>query len=587
MDRPQVIARFHWWLLLIAVIAFVLRLVHVLQTGQVPTVDQPIGDSRGYLDWAFQISQGNWYGSETFYQAPLYPYFLAILKSCFGVAALGIRLAQITLGSVSVLLVGWTSRRLFGDRAGLVAAAMLAAYPPSIFYDALIQKAALASFLLCCFLFFLTELTKRPWITIAMLCGISLALLIVTRENALLWFPIPLAWIVLGLKSPTDRPESGVADIERSQRWKLALGYVAGLTIVLLPVAARNASLGGEWSPTTFQAGPNFYIGNNLGANGVYVPLVPGHETPFYERSDAIRLAEQESGEPLSARQVSRFWMSKAIGEIRQDYLHWFQLMAIKSLMVINHYEVPDVESFAFYREFSVPLLALGKLLHFGILFPLGAIGIAMTIDRWRSLWVYYLLIATMIAAVVAFFILGRYRHPLVPLLLPLAAAATVEIITRLHNRQYRSLVAAALVGAVSAVLANVTIHDENRLEASSRMNVGIAAAKSGNLGQSIQLFRQALEASPEIAEAHFNLARALSLSGNDVEAIRHYQHALQLDERLTEVYYHAATSFERLGHREDAFRFYQRAYELMPANQNALKGMRRTGKDPSPSSNQ
>ncbi len=43
-----------------------------------------LGDAKGYFDWGLRISEGNWYGSETFYQAPLYPYFLGVLFSVFG-----------------------------------------------------------------------------------------------------------------------------------------------------------------------------------------------------------------------------------------------------------------------------------------------------------------------------------------------------------------------------------------------------------------------------------------------------------------------------------------------------------------------
>ena len=68
----------------ICVLAFFLRLVHLLQTFEIPTLVQLLGDAQGYFDWAVKISEGDWYGTETFYQAPLYPYFLAVLIKVFG-----------------------------------------------------------------------------------------------------------------------------------------------------------------------------------------------------------------------------------------------------------------------------------------------------------------------------------------------------------------------------------------------------------------------------------------------------------------------------------------------------------------------
>ena len=85
---------------------------------------------------------------------------------------------------------------------------------------------------------------------------------------------------------------------------------------------------------STFQAGPNFYIGNHRGATGRYRPLVRGHETPTFERRDATMLAEREVGRTLSPREVSRHWLSRGMDDIRAAPGSWLLLMTKKSLMV-------------------------------------------------------------------------------------------------------------------------------------------------------------------------------------------------------------------------------------------------------------
>ncbi len=69
--------------------------------------------------------------------------------------------------------------------------------------------------------------------------------------------------------------------------------FLAGLAIVLVPVAARNSYVGGGFYVTTSQFGPNFYIGNNPAADGTYQSLRFGRGAPEYERQDATELAER------------------------------------------------------------------------------------------------------------------------------------------------------------------------------------------------------------------------------------------------------------------------------------------------------
>jgi hypothetical protein len=119
-------------------------------------------------------------------------------------------------------------------------------------------------------------------------------MLTLSRENAAVFAAAILVWLLWGHRHlATDRLFPAA--------WLLA-----GLAIVLLPVAARNKLVGGEFHLTTSQFGPNFYIGNNETASGIYQPLRFGHGDPRYERQDATELAQQATGRPLTAAEVSR-----------------------------------------------------------------------------------------------------------------------------------------------------------------------------------------------------------------------------------------------------------------------------------------
>ena len=549
---------------IICLVAFFLRLLNVLQTFELPTVVQLMGDARGYVDWAEQIAAGDWYGTQTFYQAPLYPYMLAVLIKVFSADTFGLRFFQIILGTVSVGFLGLAGRHAFNRKVGLIAAAMYALYPPAIYYDGIIQKTALASFLLCMLLAACAYLNRHASKRYATLAGITLGLLVLTRENALLWIPVIPVWMALRL--PTNR--SG-------KLWSVG-SYILGLAVVLVPVAARNASLGGEWSPTTFQAGPNFYIGNNLQSNGLYLPLVPGHETPKYERADAQRLAERETGREMSSREVSRFWFRKSFDEIQQDPARWIGLLTLKSIMVVNRFEVPDVESMRVYRDFSTTLRIIAPIWHFGILCPLAIWGCIVTRKRFRRLSLFYLLTLVMTAAIVGFFILGRYRQPLAPLLIIFAAGGLPALVDMVRKRTWSQFILPLSAMMLAVPICNYPVHRESVLNASSYMNAGVAAGMNGDLRDSIEYLLSSIEAEPGLAEAYANLGRAYEQTGELEKAIRCYQQALTVDERLEPVDTWLGSLYESLNARSEAIECYRRALEKNPLDEDAIEGLRR-----------
>ena len=65
---------------------------------------------------------------------------------------------------------------------------------------------------------------------------------------------------------------------------------------------------------------------------------------------------------------------------------------------------------------------------------------------------------------------------------------------------------------------------------ASALYNLGSLHEDRGLIDEAVSDYRQALELSPDYADAHFNLAGALARSGRDGEAIKHWQRYLELD---------------------------------------------------------
>ena len=115
--------------------ALILRLLHVWQMRETLFFSVLMGDSRGYDAWARQIAAGDWIGSEVFYQAPLYPYFLGVIYAVFGRDLAIVRVCQAVVGSAACTLVGLTAWRLFSKKAAIVAGFGMALYAPAVFFD--------------------------------------------------------------------------------------------------------------------------------------------------------------------------------------------------------------------------------------------------------------------------------------------------------------------------------------------------------------------------------------------------------------------------------------------------------------------
>ena len=85
------------WFWVIFGCAFLLRLLYLVEIDSIPLFYHLAGDGRTYDEWGQRIAAGDWLGQGVFYQAPLYPYFLGVLRVILGHNLWLIRLIQIAL----------------------------------------------------------------------------------------------------------------------------------------------------------------------------------------------------------------------------------------------------------------------------------------------------------------------------------------------------------------------------------------------------------------------------------------------------------------------------------------------------------
>lgn len=499
--------------------ALAVRLIHVWQLGASPFADLLLGDSAEYDRWARELAAGDWLGSEVFYQAPLYPYLLGVVHALLGSDVGVVRVCQAALGAGSAVLLAAAGGRFFSPRVGLAAGFVLALYAPAVFVDATLQKSVVDVFLLTGLLWLLSRtLDGAPaagrWVG----AGAALGALCLTRENALILVAALGLWLWLERRA---RPG-----------WlRQAALAAAGVGLVLGPVAVRNGVVGGEWHLTTSQLGSNFYIGNGDGAHGSYRPLRYGRGDAAFERGDARALAEAAVGRDLTPAGVSRYWFGRTLDDVAASPGRWLGLLVRKTALTFNAVEVVDTESQYAHAEHSLPLAATGWLTHFGVLAPLAVIGAAATWPRRRRLLPLYLMLGFYAASVVAFYVVARYRYPLVPFLVLFAAAGGDHLLRA--ARRAAALPRAPLIAAVAlacAVGANWPLSSKDHMRAVSYNNLATAYRERGDLPRAVELYQTALSLDADYAQAHSNVGSALAAAGEPERAIEHYRQAVAAD---------------------------------------------------------
>ena len=545
---------------LLFLFAFGVRLLHLAQIADAPFFTIVMGDSKSYDTWAQQIAAGDWIGTEVFYQAPLYPYMLGAIYSVVGHSLTAVRVVQMLLGSIAVVLLADATSRLFSRRAGMVAGILLALYPAAIFFDGLIQKTALDAFLTCVVLWIVTRLivagfSWRRWTAL----GITVGALSLTRENALVFVPLLLFWCLW----PAATPSSD--DTPRQSRMTCAAAFVAGLALLLLPVAARNAAVGGGFYLTTSQFGPNLYLGNNARTDGTAGALIAGRGTAEYERQDAVDLAERAAGRTLTPAEVSSYWTGQAIAFIKAEPARWLRLMARKTALLWNAAEAFDTESQESYAEYSAVIRWLQPVAHFGVLVPLAFFGAWITWGDRHRLWIYYAIVAVYGASVVLFFIYARYRFPLVPFLLMFTAAGLVAALAYLRRIERPRLIPLAAAIVILVAFTNWPLLATSDSRAVTEHNVGAALQSDGQLDAAIARYRRAVSIDPQYVPAYSNMGAALLARGDLAGAIDAYQRALAIAPDFADAHFNLGNALLRNGNPAGAIPHFERVVATGP----------------------
>ena len=546
---------------MIAVVGFAVRFVYLLQARQHdPLFFSPQMDAEYHLRWALAIASGTDFVHGAFFRAPLYPYFLAGLMK-LGLGLFGARVVQALLGGASCGIVYLLARRILagGGRSGLSARAqentarisglVMAIYSLSVYFDGEFLIPALLVFLvlLGMVLLYRSLDSDRQW----WLPGLAFGLAAIARPNVLAFVAV-LAVLLIARY--------------RAGAWK-RLGWFAGaVCLVILPVTVRNYAVSRTFVPIAWQAGTNFYIGNNPEADGV-TAVVPGTRASWWGGYyDVKTLAEQAEGRELRGAEIDRYWLGRGIDFWRQEPVRALGLLVRKAYLLLSGYEISNNRNIYHAKRFTFLNLAIFRTsflkFPFGLLLPLALAGVYLgrrAARRWAATYAFLLAYGF---SFVIFFVTARYRMPAIPFLIVLAVYA----VARLVKTRGRELWVSLAVLLVSLVAFNSGIYGPPGVEdeAQTRFSVAMGLYRQGRLDDALVEIEKALQ--HDSASNVLVLESAVRLgAGQPGPAVRAAQAAISRTPNAPEPYGQMGNVYASLGRYDSALVCFEKACELDP----------------------
>jgi 4-amino-4-deoxy-L-arabinose transferase-like glycosyltransferase len=410
------------WLLLIVLVATTLRLAWVLYAAREP---RGFHDPTLYEVFAARIADGHGYtaanGEATTYYPVGYIGALGAVVRLVGLTPIPENVSMtaavfnLVLGVGTVVLTFEVGRRLFDNRTGLIAAAVMALWPNLVFHTAVILTETLFIFLVMAAVLVLVALpasTERiGWRRLAVF-GVILALSVLVRPISLMLLPVLLVVLVVA-----------------SAGWRLSIGYVLiatlAMVLVLTPWTIRNVYETDSFVAISTNLGDNLCMSRHAGATGAFqsgsacTVRARGLKTPEYE-------VEVNN---TNIRRAVRFVKSHPLSEAKLVFLRGYH--TVKN----DHDGLLASESYGanpFIPSVWRRVLEIVADAYFFVTLVLGLLAVPAFLGRHRP-WRLFFLLAGAALAVQPLIFFGdpRFHVPVLPFVAVLAAV----LLTRTRSR--------------------------------------------------------------------------------------------------------------------------------------------------------
>ena len=206
-------------------------------------------------------------------------------------------------------------------------------------------------------------------------------------------------------------------------------------------------------------------------------------------------------------------------------------------MMSINRAEIIDTIDPLSHAEYSIVLKMTSTIFHFGFLAPLAIFGLYSTRRKLTETWLMHLMLAGFLATLVVFFVFGRYRLPLVPLMIPFCAVTISRFIevcrsSRFVNfENWQKSFKPALIMALMVGVCCFPLIDEAKSQAITFNNFGGQMLMRGEFAKAERYFERSLEIDSSNAFVFNNLGVLYRETGDYDKAIECFEKAISKTE--------------------------------------------------------
>ena len=523
-------------LALIILAALILRLIFFFELKSTPLFNNLFSDSRILSDLAQNIvNEDNWFGSIVFYMSPGYTYFLAAIYAVFGKDTGLVRLVQIVINCANVFIIYLLARELFSKNTAYIAAIIAVLYSGYIFYSSLILTEIIFVFFISVFLLLLVSGKNNHKKGYWLLTGLILGIAALFRGNILLLVFPAIYWIY------SEKKDLNLKTIIPSR----ILFFCLGLLLAILPVTLNNFIAGKEFVLLSTNYGINFYIGNNENATGIY--KIPD-DIDLSMQPDGEKYAEKITGRNLTPSEVSGFWFSKGVDYIFTSPGEASLNLVKKFFLFLDEQENPQsfsMDSDFYAQNYSFLLKLPFPGFYFVFLFSIA--GIILSYNKGRETRLLLLFLLFYILSIIIFFVVGRFRLGIMPLLIIFASYGIVSVFDLIKNKDFKKLLIPVTVTIILLIINIGFVPSYSFSNYDAYINLGNSSFESKNYDEALTYFNKSLELK-EDAGTYVLIGNTLSVKKDVRGAFEAYKKAIELNSGNPLAHFNLGTLFVQTG---------------------------------------